>query len=89
MERTLLPKIETNLHIGMSSLQRQWYAKVLSREVEVLNANSAQNKGKAGKLPTAEHRHAAAQVLQSSIPGAYPLHTRDATLKLDSTNTLS
>ena len=50
VERTLLPKIETNLHIGMSALQRQWYAKVLSREVEVLNANSAQNKGKAGKL---------------------------------------
>ena len=50
VESTLLPKIETNLHIGMSALQRQWYAKVLSREVEVLNANSAQNKGKAGKL---------------------------------------
>ena len=50
VESTLLPKIETNLHIGMSALQRQWYAKVLSREVEVLNANTAQNKSKAGKL---------------------------------------
>jgi len=50
VEATLLPKIETNLHIGMSALQRQWYAKVLSREVEVLNAAAAQNKSKAGKL---------------------------------------
>ena len=50
VESTLLPKIETNLHIGMSGLQRQWYAKVLTREVEVLNANAAQNKSKAGKM---------------------------------------
>jgi hypothetical protein len=47
VESTLLPKVETNLYVGLSAMQRQWYAKVLSREVEVLNSSS---KGKAGKM---------------------------------------
>ena len=49
VEATLLPKIETNLYVGLSAMQRSWYAKVLSREVEVLNGSTKAN-SKTGKL---------------------------------------
>ena len=48
VEASLLPKVETNLYVGLSSMQRQWYQRVLSREVEVLNEGAV--KGKTGKL---------------------------------------
>ena len=40
VEKALLPKIETKLFVGLSAMQRQWYTKVLSRDIEVLNSNS-------------------------------------------------
>ena len=49
VEATLLPKIETNLYVGLSAMQRSWYTKVLSREVEVLNGSTKAN-SKTGKL---------------------------------------
>ena len=49
VEATLLPKVETNLYVGLSALQRSWYTKVLSREVEVLNGSTKAN-SKTGKL---------------------------------------
>ena len=38
VERSLLPKIETKLFIGMSAMQKQWYKAVLSKDVSALNA---------------------------------------------------
>ena len=38
VERSLLPKIETKLFIGMSPVQKQWYKAVLSKDVSALNA---------------------------------------------------
>ena len=49
VEATLLPKVETNLYVGLSAMQRSWYAKILSREVEVLNGATKAN-SKTGKL---------------------------------------
>jgi SWI/SNF-related matrix-associated actin-dependent regulator of chromatin subfamily A member 5 len=40
VEKSLLPKIETKLFVGMSDMQRQWYKKVLERDFEVLNATN-------------------------------------------------
>jgi SWI/SNF-related matrix-associated actin-dependent regulator of chromatin subfamily A member 5 len=38
VETELMPKIETKLYIGMTALQRQWYTRVLMKDVETLNA---------------------------------------------------
>jgi SWI/SNF-related matrix-associated actin-dependent regulator of chromatin subfamily A member 5 len=44
VERSLLPKIETKLYIGMSELQRSWYKTVLSKDVASLNAIGGSDK---------------------------------------------
>jgi SWI/SNF-related matrix-associated actin-dependent regulator of chromatin subfamily A member 5 len=41
VERELPPKIETKLFIGMSAMQREWYCRVLSKDVSALNAGVA------------------------------------------------
>ena len=37
VERSLLPKIETKLYVGMTVLQRQWYKTILSKDAMALN----------------------------------------------------
>lgn len=37
VERSLLPKIETKLYIGMSEMQRKWYKFVLTKDTTALN----------------------------------------------------
>jgi len=36
----LLPKIETKLFLNLSPMQKQWYKKILERDIEVLNASN-------------------------------------------------
>jgi SWI/SNF-related matrix-associated actin-dependent regulator of chromatin subfamily A member 5 len=36
VERELPPKLETNLYIGMSQMQQDWYRKILSKEIDVI-----------------------------------------------------
>jgi SWI/SNF-related matrix-associated actin-dependent regulator of chromatin subfamily A member 5 len=38
VERSLLPKVETKLFVGLSALQREWYSKVLRKDAWELNA---------------------------------------------------
>lgn len=38
VEKSLLPKKEVKLYVGMSPLQREWYKKVLSKDATALNA---------------------------------------------------
>ena len=40
VEKTLLPKIETKLFVGLSDMQKAWYKKILERDIEVLNATN-------------------------------------------------
>jgi SWI/SNF-related matrix-associated actin-dependent regulator of chromatin subfamily A member 5 len=40
VEKALLPKIETKLFVGLSEMQKQWYKKILERDIEVLNATN-------------------------------------------------
>jgi len=37
VEKSLPPKVETNLYIGMSSLQREWYIKILQKDFDVVS----------------------------------------------------
>ena len=37
VEKSLLPKKRINLYVGMAEMQRQWYQKILSRDVEAVN----------------------------------------------------
>jgi SWI/SNF-related matrix-associated actin-dependent regulator of chromatin subfamily A member 5 len=37
VEKSLLPKKRINLYIGMSDMQKEWYKKILSKDVESLN----------------------------------------------------
>ena len=40
VEKRLLPKIETKLFVGLSSMQRQWYTKILMKDIDILNSAS-------------------------------------------------
>lgn len=37
VEKSLPPKKETKVYVGLSKMQRAWYTKVLSKEIDVLN----------------------------------------------------
>lgn len=37
VETSLLPKIETNLYVGMSDMQLQWYQKILEKDIDAVN----------------------------------------------------
>eukprot|EP00026_Physarum_polycephalum_P000788 Phypoly_transcript_00789.p1 GENE.Phypoly_transcript_00789~~Phypoly_transcript_00789.p1 ORF type:complete len:1293 (+),score=424.61 Phypoly_transcript_00789:569-3880(+) len=40
VEKSLLPKKEILLFVGMSEMQKAWYKKLLSKDLEVVNSNS-------------------------------------------------
>ena len=37
VENSLLPKKEVKVYVGLSKMQRDWYAKVLMKEIDVIN----------------------------------------------------
>lgn len=37
VEKSLLPKKKINLYVGMSSMQRNWYQKLLEKDISALN----------------------------------------------------
>lgn len=39
VERSLLPKKEINLYVGMTDMQIQWYQKLLEKDLEAINGN--------------------------------------------------
>jgi SWI/SNF-related matrix-associated actin-dependent regulator of chromatin subfamily A member 5 len=39
VEKKLPPKVETKLYVGLSSMQRQLYTKILVKDIDLLNAN--------------------------------------------------
>ncbi|SPQ97321.1 unnamed protein product (mitochondrion) [Plasmodiophora brassicae] len=40
VEKSLLPKVETILNVGMSAMQREWYTRLLMRDIDALNSTT-------------------------------------------------
>lgn len=45
VEKKLPPKVETKIYVGLSRMQREWYTKILMKDIDVVN-----NAGKSDKL---------------------------------------
>ena len=37
VEKSLLPKQKVNLYVGMSTMQRKWYQKLLEKDIDAVN----------------------------------------------------
>jgi SWI/SNF-related matrix-associated actin-dependent regulator of chromatin subfamily A member 5 len=46
VEKSLLPKIETNVYIGMTEMQIQWYKKLLEKDIDAVNGVVGKREGK-------------------------------------------
>lgn len=46
VEKNLLPKKELKVYIGLSKLQREWYTKILMKDIDILNASGKLEKAR-------------------------------------------
>ncbi|CAH6720963.1 ISWI chromatin-remodeling complex ATPase Isw2p [[Candida] jaroonii] len=46
VEKSLLPKIETNLYIKMSNMQSEWYRRLLEKDIDAVNGAIGKREGK-------------------------------------------
>lgn len=46
VETSLLPKIETNVYIGMAEMQIEWYKKLLEKDIDAVNGVIGKREGK-------------------------------------------
>lgn len=46
VEKSLLPKLETNVYIGMSDMQVEWYKKLLEKDIDAVNGAVGKREGK-------------------------------------------
>ena len=46
VEKELLPKIETNLYVGMSEMQIKWYRRLLEKDIDAVNGVLGKREGK-------------------------------------------
>jgi len=37
VEKSLLPKKETNIYVGLSKMQREWYTRILMKDIDIVN----------------------------------------------------
>ena len=44
VEHSLLPKKEVNLYVGMTEMQKQWYRRLLERDLDAINGLAGKNK---------------------------------------------
>jgi hypothetical protein len=44
VEKSLPPKKETKVYVGLSQMQRDWYTKILSKQIDVINGAGRQEK---------------------------------------------
>ncbi|CAG2205158.1 ISWI [Mytilus edulis] len=44
VEKSLLPKKETYIYVGLSALQREWYTKILLKDINIVNGCGENNK---------------------------------------------
>lgn len=50
VEKSLLPKKEMNVYIGMSEMQLNWYQKILERDIDAVNGVGTGNRGDKTRL---------------------------------------
>ena len=46
VEKSLLPKIETNVYVGMTDMQIQWYKSLLEKDIDAVNGAVGKREGK-------------------------------------------
>ncbi|AJP82605.1 Isw1p [Saccharomyces cerevisiae YJM1356] len=46
VETSLLPKKELNLYVGMSSMQKKWYKKILEKDLDAVNGSNGSKESK-------------------------------------------
>ncbi|KAI5952612.1 ISW2 [Candida jiufengensis] len=46
VEKSLLPKIETNIYTGMTDMQYEWYKKLLEKDIDAVNGVVGKREGK-------------------------------------------
>lgn len=46
VEKSLLPKKEVNLYLGMSEMQRKWYKKILEKDIDAVNGAGGKRESK-------------------------------------------
>lgn len=46
VEKSLLPKKEVNVYVGMTELQRKWYKMILEKDIDAVNGASGKKEGK-------------------------------------------
>ncbi|KAG8920929.1 hypothetical protein FRC03_005426 [Tulasnella sp. 419] len=46
VEKSLLPKKEINIYVGLSDMQRKWYRSVLEKDIEAVNGLTGKKEGK-------------------------------------------
>ncbi|CAG60602.1 uncharacterized protein GVI51_I09471 [Nakaseomyces glabratus] len=46
VEKSLLPKIETNVYVGMTDMQVQWYKSLLEKDIDAVNGAVGKREGK-------------------------------------------
>uniref|UniRef100_A0A674N9S9 SNF2 related chromatin remodeling ATPase 5 n=1 Tax=Takifugu rubripes TaxID=31033 RepID=A0A674N9S9_TAKRU len=44
VEKTLLPKKELKIYVGLSKMQREWYTKILMKDIDILNSAGKMDK---------------------------------------------
>ena len=46
VEKSLLPKKEINVYVGMTTLQRKWYKMILEKDIDAVNGLGGKKEGK-------------------------------------------
>lgn len=46
VEKSLLPKRELNVYVGMSEMQKKWYQKILEKDIDAVNGANGQKESK-------------------------------------------
>eukprot|EP01134_Creolimax_fragrantissima_P003465 CFRG3465T1 len=46
VEKSLLPKIETKVYVGLSDMQLTWYRNILKRDIDILQGGNSKGNGK-------------------------------------------
>ncbi|GMF00584.1 unnamed protein product [Ambrosiozyma monospora] len=46
VEKSLLPKKELNVYVGMSDMQRKWYQKILEKDIDAVNGANGKKESK-------------------------------------------
>lgn len=46
VEKSLLPKKEINVYVGMTALQRKWYKMILEKDIDAVNGAGGRKEGK-------------------------------------------